>query len=1007
MDNNYYEIDLDIWKQYPTQIISVKQLDTGRKIRINLYSNGYKLNVSNSKVTVYIKKNNKKIIFNNCKIINTNIIEMEINSNIVEESGEYNVEIDIISEGISTFNFILNVVKTNKDITQITQTSQYQALVDAFKEISDIDKNFNDIEEKILNKADKDTIWTMANMGQDVKEAMTGGSVAVIGRNTILEENIVNNQVTPDKISFTKWENEEILFDEKSSFEKNIVLTNSKDAEGKDVFQVTYKTDDEIIEHNYYTALVPINPNSLISIEFKNNNKCRIGIAFSGQIDENGKITRAAKIIKNDDSVTNIKIEATNATGIYLIAYLGYDTEQIPSLIVKSRPQGSKIIFEDVSIKELDENIKISPSQTTFIEAMQIKTINRGVLSKEGKYYYKDTTQEDYSLYNLFLINTEDIDILKDFQIFNAGDCIRIMGHNGYNFNTFEAAIKNLLIQQGDTFNGEKILFSDTTIIPIQDIDVSKYSMISVYVGKNVKELDSSITKKSLKDIEVNFKDIKDTNIEEINSQLNDWQYVSKEILAEKDGKLFAYLSDNESTKYCIHLSLENYANYNIKAENINRCRIALFKKDIKNITFVKSYSEYRMYADKILANDDTLSNIDATFNSEEYKTCIIYLGMEVADSNIVPNVEIKYSIANITIPKLKINKKQLAFNFDNEVKQIINNGISLDNSINDINVIYEFPKASDEWVTDSSNKKLDITTNQFLEMFYDKWLGYHIEDGLRVNKKSLGKDTSGQYDIYEYDFIPPHYTETILLSSGMHAYELSASFGLAHFFTEYMKYPYASDGFKYLRENVRIKVIPVVNPWGFNHTPYKTYGNSNGVNPNRNFDSLDENGQSVWDSFPIYSPNKSDSNYNEWNVKGEAPFSESETIILRDWVLDNSNAKFWIDCHTGLGYGKYDNWIVTVSTNKNLNKIYYALYELEKRIENVYSTTSRTNKDIDGETAIKHKWCCNVAKVPCMTIEQAPENTLWGTKLNNESGDITEYATTVYAYVIAQLKDM
>ena len=33
-NNNYYEIDLDIWKQYPIQTISVKQLDTGRKISL-------------------------------------------------------------------------------------------------------------------------------------------------------------------------------------------------------------------------------------------------------------------------------------------------------------------------------------------------------------------------------------------------------------------------------------------------------------------------------------------------------------------------------------------------------------------------------------------------------------------------------------------------------------------------------------------------------------------------------------------------------------------------------------------------------------------------------------------------------------------------------------------------------------------------------------------------------------------------------------------------------------
>ena len=37
---------------------------------------------------------------------------------------------------------------------------------------------------------DKDTLFTMANMAQDVKEAMTGGSVAVVGKDAVLEENL-------------------------------------------------------------------------------------------------------------------------------------------------------------------------------------------------------------------------------------------------------------------------------------------------------------------------------------------------------------------------------------------------------------------------------------------------------------------------------------------------------------------------------------------------------------------------------------------------------------------------------------------------------------------------------------------------------------------------------------------------------------------------------------------------------------------------------------------------
>ena len=61
-------------------------------------------------------------------------------------------------------------------------------------------KKIDDIK---MNKSD--TI-TMANIGQDVKEAMTGGSVAVIGPHAVNEININDKQVTARKLSIIEGE---------------------------------------------------------------------------------------------------------------------------------------------------------------------------------------------------------------------------------------------------------------------------------------------------------------------------------------------------------------------------------------------------------------------------------------------------------------------------------------------------------------------------------------------------------------------------------------------------------------------------------------------------------------------------------------------------------------------------------------------------------------------------------------------------------------------------------
>ena len=52
------------------------------------------------------------------------------------------------------------------------------------------------------NKENKNEVFSIANMGQDIKEAMTGGSVAVVGKNAVLNDNIVDGQVTYNKTNF-------------------------------------------------------------------------------------------------------------------------------------------------------------------------------------------------------------------------------------------------------------------------------------------------------------------------------------------------------------------------------------------------------------------------------------------------------------------------------------------------------------------------------------------------------------------------------------------------------------------------------------------------------------------------------------------------------------------------------------------------------------------------------------------------------------------------------------
>lgn len=336
-------------------------------------------------------------------------------------------------------------------------------------------------------------------------------------------------------------------------------------------------------------------------------------------------------------------------------------------------------------------------------------------------------------------------------------------------------------------------------------------------------------------------------------------------------------------------------------------------------------------------------------------------------------------------------NSIQAAYNLSGDV--VFPNG-DQDKHYLDAYDIFVPLNVSNEWDTGGEGntakaKTLNISDAEFLSLFYDNYL-INPPDGVTVTKTSIGSDQSGNYTIYEYDFCPIEYERTILLSSGMHTYELSASFGLACFINNlYSNDNVNNKSFQYIRKYVRIKVIPIVNPWGFNESP-KKYGNVNGVNPNRNFDLNNQ-----WNDFAVYTPSQ-----NEWNVKGEMPFSEQEVVNLAKWAMTNWDAEFWIDCHTGIGYSDSDLWVYYSSNSAILNRIIGAINNIESWFNDTYGVLCKTKRTIDNEGSIRLHWAEQCGNIPGYTQEQAPGRTTFGGATNNDSGDISNYATNISTFV-------
>lgn len=299
---------------------------------------------------------------------------------------------------------------------------------------------------------------------------------------------------------------------------------------------------------------------------------------------------------------------------------------------------------------------------------------------------------------------------------------------------------------------------------------------------------------------------------------------------------------------------------------------------------------------------------------------------------------------------------------------------------------------------------QLSINATDFLAQYFDIYLQNENRDYTKIGetdvnnwlpytfvKNSLGKESSGQYDIYEYVFTPKRYSKTIMLSALMHGYEITGGFSLQRFFYYLFNERRIHPVFDYIYNNVRIVCVPILNPWGFSQNPrtYGTYGNN--ININFNFDEHGSWRQST------ANPNSA------WEKKGSAPWSEVETRILRDWLNKYKNdAMFWIDCHTGSGWDQ-DVWAYYVDTDNWLKpRMIEASAWLSKVL---YSEVKKTLKNLiqDRWTSEKLHYAYRMLGIPCMTIEMVPAR--YG-GVEGGSRDLQVYLRSLANYIITYLNN-
>ena len=280
------------------------------------------------------------------------------------------------------FDNLVNVTLIDQLRTELT------ALLN--QTIADCTTRLDNFDSQMDTKANKNEVFTMANMGQDIKEAMTGGSVAIVGKNTVLTDNIVDGQVTENKTSFLKKSRN--LLDETKLKAKTYISST----DGGEVGTSSYKSSDYI----------EITPNT--DYVFSNNDLSEVrSVAY---YDENKNFISAGErkniINGNNENIKYIRISITTngeknqlEKGTVASGYMPYGKLEVKFNIPSDNIDG-KISNDNL---DLVFNSKNLINEETNINGKQI-SISNGKLIDNNKYFTTDfievETNENYVFSN-------------------------------------------------------------------------------------------------------------------------------------------------------------------------------------------------------------------------------------------------------------------------------------------------------------------------------------------------------------------------------------------------------------------------------------------------------------------------------------------------------------------------------------------------------------------------------------------------------------------------------
>ena len=234
------------------------------------------------------------------------------------------------------------------------------------------------------------------------------------------------------------------------------------------------------------------------------------------------------------------------------------------------------------------------------------------------------------------------------------------------------------------------------------------------------------------------------------------------------------------------------------------------------------------------------------------------------------------------------------------------------------------------------------------------------------IKKKELGFDASGTIPMYAYTLEPKYPTQSIYLQAGVHGWEPDPVFALAMITTLIANAYGTSNGdglkvddnaLKFIRENVKVTIVPCVNPYGFNNRAdcgidkrEQAQNNANGVNLNSSWNGSAAENVAVRTLIE--------------NIKDEISFA----IDMHSTVWQDSRSRY--GCfHAGVNEGS-QSLLTVFKTYEWLFKFYNIKYPSIVQGDSVPNPLGNGYASIGKMTGVFNSWIYSTYGIESTTME-------------------------------------